>query len=57
MILKGAQRGGAKALANHLLNKEDNDFVEVCAYRDICSTRKNGDEAGRTGMEEVKTMG
>ncbi|MEM9279991.1 MAG: hypothetical protein AAGA76_15600, partial [Pseudomonadota bacterium] len=29
MILKGAQRGGAKKLAMHLLNTDDNDFVEV----------------------------
>lgn len=29
MILKGSQRGGAKALALHLLNEADNDHVEV----------------------------
>lgn len=29
MILKGAQRGSGKALALHLLNEQDNDFVEV----------------------------
>lgn len=29
MILKGSQRGNAKKLAVHLLNDEDNDFVEV----------------------------
>ena len=33
MILKGAQRGGAKALAVHLLNAEDNDFVELHELR------------------------
>lgn len=33
MILKGAQRSGAKALANHLLNDTDNDFVEVHQIR------------------------
>lgn len=29
MILKGSQRGGAKALAQHLLNEADNDHVVV----------------------------
>lgn len=29
MILKGAQRGSAGQLARHLLNEQDNDFVEV----------------------------
>lgn len=29
MILKGSQRSGAKALAAHLLNTEENDHVEV----------------------------
>lgn len=29
MILKGSQRGGAKALAMHLLNADDNEHVEV----------------------------
>lgn len=29
MILKGSQRGGAQALALHLLNEADNDHVEV----------------------------
>ncbi len=29
MILKGSQRGGARALALHLLNTSDNDHVEV----------------------------
>lgn len=29
MILKGSQRGGAQALALHLLNTSDNDHVEV----------------------------
>ena len=29
MILKGAQRSGAKALAVHLLNDSDNDHVEL----------------------------
>ena len=29
MILKGSQRGGAKALADHLMNDRDNDHVTV----------------------------
>ncbi len=29
MILKGSQRGGAQALALHLLNQADNDHIEV----------------------------
>lgn len=29
MILQGNQRGGARQMANHLLNKEDNEHVEV----------------------------
>lgn len=29
MILKGSQRGSAAQLARHLLNEQDNDFVEV----------------------------
>ncbi|TLP49323.1 relaxase [Cohaesibacter sp. CAU 1516] len=29
MILKGSQRGNGRKLAQHLLNDEDNDFVEV----------------------------
>lgn len=33
MILKGAQRGGAKSLAVHLLNADDNDHVEVHEVR------------------------
>ena len=33
MILKGSQRGGAKQLATHLMNRADNDQVEVHEVR------------------------
>lgn len=33
MILKGSQRGGAKALANHLLNNRENDHVALLEVR------------------------
>ncbi|MEM7530486.1 MAG: relaxase [Pseudomonadota bacterium] len=42
MILKGAQRGGANALAVHLLNAEDNDFVEVHEIRGFLSEDMTG---------------
>ncbi|MGB0659563.1 MAG: relaxase/mobilization nuclease domain-containing protein [Mangrovicoccus sp.] len=37
MILKGSQRSGAKALAVHLLNREDNDHIEVHDLRGFLS--------------------
>ncbi|MDJ0628821.1 MAG: relaxase [Rhodobacter sp.] len=37
MIFKGAQRAGAKRLAVHLLNTDDNDFVEVHEVRGFVS--------------------
>jgi hypothetical protein len=42
MILKGAQRGGAKRLAVHLLNADDNDFVEVHEVRGFVSDDVTG---------------
>lgn len=33
MILKGSQRGGAKNLANHLMNVQDNDHVTLLEIR------------------------
>lgn len=33
MILKGSQRGGARQLARHLLNRQDNDHVELHAVQ------------------------
>ena len=33
MIIKGSQRGGARALAAHLLNERDNDHVELADVR------------------------
>ncbi len=37
MILQGNQRGGAKQLAQHLLNATDNEHVEVLAVEGFCS--------------------
>jgi len=37
MILKGSQRSGAKALAVHLLNTDENDHVEVYAVTGFCT--------------------
>ncbi|XWN29331.1 MAG: relaxase/mobilization nuclease domain-containing protein [Devosia sp.] len=37
MIVKGNQRGGATALARHLLNREDNDHVTVQELRGFAS--------------------
>ncbi|MEM6974229.1 MAG: relaxase [Pseudomonadota bacterium] len=42
MILKGAQRSGAKALANHLSNETDNDFVELHQVRGFLSEEMTG---------------
>ena len=33
MILKGSQRAGAKALADHLMNDRDNDHVSCLELR------------------------
>lgn len=37
MILKGAQRSGAKALAIHLLRTDENDHVEVHSVEGFCT--------------------
>lgn len=42
MILKAAQRGGARALAKHLLNERDNDHVEVHEVRGFLSDTLDG---------------
>jgi ATP-dependent exoDNAse (exonuclease V) alpha subunit/predicted mannosyl-3-phosphoglycerate phosphatase (HAD superfamily) len=42
MILKGAQRGSAKALALHLLNDDDNDHVEVHSITGFISNDVTG---------------
>lgn len=33
MILKGSQRGGARAMAAHLMNLDENDHVEIHQLR------------------------
>ncbi|MEM9762542.1 MAG: relaxase [Pseudomonadota bacterium] len=50
MILKGAQRSGAKALATHLSNESDNDFVEVHEVRGFLSEDMTG------AFEEVQAI-
>lgn len=42
MILKGAQRGGAKQLAAHLLNLRDNDHVSVQELRGFVAADLHG---------------
>ncbi len=42
MILKGSQRSGAKALADHLMNDRDNDHVTCLELRDFISDNLNG---------------
>ncbi|SMX39422.1 Relaxase/Mobilization nuclease domain protein [Octadecabacter ascidiaceicola] len=42
MILKGSQRSGAKALADHLLNDRDNDHVSCLELRDFSSDQLHG---------------
>lgn len=42
MILKGSQRGGARALADHLLNDRDNDHVTVEELRGFASPNLRG---------------
>jgi hypothetical protein len=42
MILKGSQRGGARALADHLLNDRDNDHVTVEDLRGFSSGNLRG---------------
>jgi relaxase-like protein len=37
MILKGSQRGGARNMANHLLNKKENDHVDVHEIRGLAA--------------------
>ena len=42
MILKGSQRSGAKALADHLMNDRDNDHVSCLELRDFSSDQLHG---------------
>jgi hypothetical protein len=42
MILKGSQRGGAKQLANHLLNPKDNDHVTIEEMRGFVADDLDG---------------
>ncbi|KPD12633.1 relaxase/mobilization nuclease domain-containing protein [Phaeobacter sp. 11ANDIMAR09] len=42
MILKGSQRSGAKALADHLMNDRDNDHVSCLELRDFSSNQLHG---------------
>ena len=42
MILKGSQRAGAKALADHLMNDRDNDHVTCLELRDFSSNQLHG---------------
>ena len=37
MILKGSQRGNGRALAHHLLNRKENDHVEVHDIRGLAA--------------------
>ncbi|UWS78089.1 relaxase/mobilization nuclease domain-containing protein [Phaeobacter sp. G2] len=47
MILKGSQRAGAKALANHLMNERDNDHVTCLGLRGF-STNQLDDALAET---------
>jgi len=51
MILKGSQRGGARALAAHLLNDRDNDFIEVAAINGFMSDTVDG------AFQEIQAAG
>lgn len=42
MILKGSQRSGAKALADHLMNDRDNDHVSCLELRGFSSDQLHG---------------
>ncbi|MEP1588543.1 MAG: relaxase/mobilization nuclease domain-containing protein [Tateyamaria sp.] len=42
MILKGSQRSGAKALADHLMNDRDNDFVTCLDLRGFSTDELHG---------------
>jgi hypothetical protein len=42
MILKGSQRGGARALADHLLNDRDNDHVTIEDLRGFAASNLRG---------------
>lgn len=42
MILKGSQRAGAKALADHLMNDRDNDHLSVIELRGFVSDTLDG---------------
>ncbi|WP_162654825.1 hypothetical protein [Lentilitoribacter sp. Alg239-R112] len=42
MILKASQRGGARQLANHLTNEEDNQHVELYDLRGFIADDLDG---------------
>lgn len=42
MILKASQRSGARSFANHLLNKRENDHVEVYDIRGLAAEKLHG---------------
>ncbi|WP_228846992.1 relaxase/mobilization nuclease domain-containing protein [Halocynthiibacter styelae] len=42
MILKASHRGGAKALADHLMNERDNDHISCLELRDFSSDDLHG---------------
>lgn len=42
MILKGSQRSGAKALADHLLNDRDNDHITQLQLRGFVADDLHG---------------
>ncbi|GJL80241.1 MAG: hypothetical protein NPINA01_32300 [Nitrospinaceae bacterium] len=42
MILKASQRSGARSFATHLLNKKENDHVEVYEIRDLAAGKLHG---------------
>jgi len=42
MIIKASQRGGGRALARHLLNMADNDFVEVHSLKGFTAQNVTG---------------
>jgi len=42
MLLKGSQRGGAKQLALHLMNAQDNDHIEIHAIEGFVASDIDG---------------
>ncbi|CAI2717510.1 relaxase/mobilization nuclease domain-containing protein [Nitrospina watsonii] len=50
MILKGSQRGGARNLANHLLNQKENDHVDVHEIRGLAA------ESLRSAFLEIEAV-